>query len=185
MGIDMGIAVVTVGMGAIANKFDSQVSKIMQTRHRPVMKKFDEIAARAKADKALLPTKEYVRPETAMWEIDCPAELPVMTLKDNNTVNILRPEIQGYKKCVSKTDLHHSFPRIFDKFVVKYGEMRIITEENTASYVYPGKRYGEPGYFQVNINTQDGEVYHRFFWKASQRTKIYAGHGKNQVYFFK
>ena len=52
MGIEVGIAVATVGVGTIVNKLASKGSKIMQTRHRPVMTKFDEIAARAKADKA-------------------------------------------------------------------------------------------------------------------------------------
>ena len=50
MGIEVGIAVATVGVGTIVNKLASKGSKIMQTRHRPVMTEFDEIAD--------LPTKE-------------------------------------------------------------------------------------------------------------------------------
>jgi len=118
-----------------------------------------------------------------MWEINCPAELPVMTLKDNNTVNILRPEIQGYKKCVSKTDLYHQYPKIFDKFVVERGISRTVG--NSSSYVLPGRCNGNPGFFQVNINNETGTVYHRFFYPQGRHLNMHVGKGANKVYFFK
>ena len=52
MGIDMGIAVATVGVGVIASKLAPKVSKIMQTRHRPTAVEPDKIAAMAEADVA-------------------------------------------------------------------------------------------------------------------------------------
>lgn len=48
MGIEVGIAVATVGAGKIVSKLASKGSKIMQTRHRPVMTEFDEIAGMKK-----------------------------------------------------------------------------------------------------------------------------------------
>jgi hypothetical protein len=52
MGIDMGIAVATVGAGVIASKLAPKVSKIMQTRHRSTAVEPDKIAAMAEADVA-------------------------------------------------------------------------------------------------------------------------------------
>ena len=68
MGIDMGIAVATVGMGVIANKFDFKLSKIMQTRHRPLKTGPDAMAAKAEAGKAITPSAEAseVAKETGM-----------------------------------------------------------------------------------------------------------------------
>ena len=91
MGIEVGIAVATVGAGKIVSKLASKGSKIMQTRHRPIAAEPDKIAAMAKADKALLPTKEYVRPESTAWELDCGSRFPDTVLSDGNSVKITRP----------------------------------------------------------------------------------------------
>lgn len=48
MGIEVGVAVATVGAGKIVSKLASKGSKIMQTRHRPLMTEFDEIAGMKK-----------------------------------------------------------------------------------------------------------------------------------------
>jgi hypothetical protein len=44
MGIEVGIAVATVGAGKIVSKLASKGSKIMQTRHRPIAAEPDKIA---------------------------------------------------------------------------------------------------------------------------------------------
>ncbi len=49
MGIEMGIAVATVGVCTVASKLASKSSKIMQTRHRPTATNPDEMAAMAES----------------------------------------------------------------------------------------------------------------------------------------
>ena len=183
MGIEVGIAVATVGVGTIVNKLASKGSKIMQTRHRPIAAEPDKIAAKAEAGKAITPIKEYVRPESTAWELDCGSRFPDTVLSDGNSVKITRPEITGYNDCLTKTDLYHQFPKIFDKFVVERGISRTVG--NSSSYVLPGRCNGNPGFFQVNINNKTGTVYHRNFYKYANRGQMYVKCGKEKVFFFK
>ena len=62
MGIEMGIAVATVGVCTVASKLASKSSKIMQTRHRPKVTNPDEMAAFAEADEGL---SQLAAPEMA------------------------------------------------------------------------------------------------------------------------
>ena len=65
MGIEVGIAVATVGVGTIVNKLASKGSRIMQTRHRPIAAEPDKIAARAKSGAG----PKYVnKGEEIQWE---------------------------------------------------------------------------------------------------------------------
>lgn len=65
MGIEMGIAVATVGVCTVASKLASKSSKIMQTRHRPTATNPDEIAAMAESKAG----PKYVnKGETINWD---------------------------------------------------------------------------------------------------------------------
>ncbi len=65
MGIGVGIAVATVGVGTIVSKLAPKVSKIMQTRHKPTATKPDKMAARAKSGAG----PKYVnKGEEIQWE---------------------------------------------------------------------------------------------------------------------
>ncbi len=183
MGIEMGIAVATVGVCTVASKLASKSSKIMQTRHRPTAVEPDKIAAMAEAEKPVSTVSEYVRPETTTWEIDCGRRFPNTMLSDGNSVKITRPTITGYNDCLTKTDLYHQYPKIFDKFVVERGISRTVG--NSSSYVLPGRCNGNPGFFQVNINNETGRVYHRFFYPQGRHLNMHVGKGANTVYFFK
>ena len=183
MGIEMGIAVATVGVCTVASKLASKSSKIMQTRHRPTAVEPDKIAAMAEAEKPVSTVSEYVRPETTTWEIDCGRRFPDTMLSDGNSVKITRPTITGYNDCLTKTDLYHQYPKIFDKFVVERGISRTVG--NSSSYVLPGRCNGNPGFFQVNINNKTGIVYHRDFYKYANRGQMYVKCGKEKVFFFK
>ena len=98
MGIEVGIAVATVGAGKIVSKLASKLaskgSKIMQTRHRPVMTEFDEIAD--------LPTKE--RPLSTQPD---PAEVleqaHVQTGQGNSSVYVGR-DAENKIRYVGRTD---------------------------------------------------------------------------------
>jgi hypothetical protein len=127
--------------------------------------------------------KEYIKPETTTWEIYYGKRFPDNVLSDGNSVTISRPQITGYNDCLQKTDLYHSFPKSFDKFVVERGISRTVG--NSSSYVLPGRCNGEPGFFQVNVNNENGVVYHRMFHPESRYQQIYVGKGEEKEYFFK
>ena len=182
MGIEVGIAVATVGAGKIASKLASKGSKIMQTRHRPIAAEPDKIAAKAKADKALLPVSESLSGNDS-WEL-LESRAVSRYSSDGNVVKILRPEINGYDKCLIKTDMHHVFPYSFDEDVVKYGFSKVSKNGDSFGYILPGYHAGEAGFFHINMNKQN-MIYHRSFYKWADRFDMYVGKkGVDEVYFF-
>ena len=182
MGIEVGIAVATVGVGTIVNKLASKGSKIMQTRHRPIAADPDKIAAIAEADKALMPVSESLSGNDS-WEL-LESRAVSRYSSDRNVVKILRPEINGYDKCLIKTDMHHVFPYSFDEDVVKYGFSKVSKNGDSFGYILPGYHAGEAGFFHINMNKQN-MIYHRSFYKWADRFDMYVGKkGVDEVYFF-
>ena len=58
LGFDVGLAVATAGAGVIARKLAPKLSKIMQSRHKPIVTGPDAMAAKAEAGKAITPSAE-------------------------------------------------------------------------------------------------------------------------------
>ena len=182
MGIEVGIAVATVGVGTIVNKLASKGSKIMQTRHRPPMTKPDALAAIAEADKALMPSVEVsgVARETT-YEL---AGLPYVNssnIAERNATMVTR-DFTGYSDRIVQRDGHHDFPFMFDKEIVQHGTIK-STDVNTG-FVYPGFRNGKPGYYNITIGNEDRLIYHREFRDFDERFKLYVKDGKGNKHCF-
>lgn len=81
-----------------------------------------------------------------------------------------------------ESDLYQNFPRMMDSDIIQYGRMEQVG--NTAGFIAPGHINGIEGFYNINVNTKTGIIFHRVFYESSRRFQIYIKDSNGKPWYF-
>ena len=160
----------------------SNESSILQARHRPENPTPDKIAEQAPIDSRMVVQDEIKMGNSYDIEFSLDNS-SFSSVTDGKSLYFKRPQINGYDTRLNmESDLYHNFPRMMDSDIIQYGRMEQVG--NTAGFIAPGHINGIEGFYNINVNTKTGIIFHRVFYESSRRFQIYIKDSNGKPWYF-